>query len=74
MVNVRKVDKHHDLFKISLAGGFLDPECEHKTHTLDPNCTYLVLKHKNANLRNIAGLAVLIMNLYMCKDGPLLYF
>ena len=34
MVNVQQVDKHHDLFKISLAGGFLDPDCDHNTHTL----------------------------------------
>ena len=46
MVNVHQVDKHHDLFKISLAGGFLDPGCEQNTHTVDPNCTYLVPKHK----------------------------
>ena len=42
MVNVQQVDKH-DLFKISLAVGFLDPDCEQNTHTLDPN---LVPKHK----------------------------
>ena len=42
MVNVQQVDKHHDLFKISHAGGFSDPDCEQNTHTLDPNCTYLV--------------------------------
>jgi len=46
MVNVQQVDKHHDLFKISHAGGFSGPDCEQNTHTLDPNCTYLVLKHK----------------------------
>ena len=40
MVNVQQVDKHHDLFKISLAGGFLDLDCEQNTHTLDPNCTW----------------------------------
>ena len=60
MIKVQQVDKHHDLFKISLAGGFLDPDCEQNTHTLDPNC--------------MAGLAALIMNIYMCKDGTLLYF
>ena len=64
MVNVQQVDKHHDLFKISLAGGFLDPDYDQNTHTLDPSCTYLVPKHKYA----------LIMNLYTCKDGTLLYF
>ena len=46
MVNVLQVDKHNDLFKISLAGGFLDPDCDHNTHTFDPNFTYLVPKHK----------------------------
>ena len=46
MVNVQQVDTHHDLFKISLAGGFLDPDCERNAHTLDPNCTYWVPKHK----------------------------
>ena len=45
MVNVQ-VDKHHDLFKISLAGGFLDSDCEQHTHILDPNCTYWAPKHK----------------------------
>ena len=44
MVNVQQVDKHHDLFKISLAIGFSDPDCEQNTHTLDTNCTYLVSK------------------------------
>ena len=34
MVNVQQVDKHHDLFKISLAGGFSDPDCEQSTHAL----------------------------------------
>ena len=46
MVNVQQVDKHYELFKISLAEGFLDRDCEQNTHTLDPNCTYLVPKHK----------------------------
>ena len=46
MVNVQQVDKHHDLFKISLAGGFLDPDCDHSTHTFDPICTCLVPKDK----------------------------
>ena len=46
MVNVQQVDKHHDLFKISLARAFLDPNCEQNTYTLDPNCTYFVPKHK----------------------------
>ena len=46
LVNVQKVDKHHDLFKISHAGGFSDPDCEQNTHTLDPDCTYVVPKHK----------------------------
>ena len=32
MVNVQQVDKHQDLFKISLAGGFLDPDCEQNTY------------------------------------------
>ena len=36
MVNVQQVDKHHDLFKISLAGLVLDPDCEQNTYTLDP--------------------------------------
>ena len=34
MVNVQQVDKDHDLFKISHAGGFSDP-----------NCTNFVQKH-----------------------------
>ena len=46
MVNVQHVDRHHDLFKISLAGGFLNPDYEQNTHTLDLNCTYWVPKHK----------------------------
>ena len=48
MVNVQQVDKHHDLFKISLAGRFSDPDCEQSTHALvlDPNCTYLLPHHK----------------------------
>ena len=46
MDNVQQLDKPHDLFKISLAGGFLDPDCEQNTYTLDPNCTYVVPKHK----------------------------
>ena len=29
MVNVQQVDKHGDLFKISLAVGFSDPDSEH---------------------------------------------
>ena len=33
MLNVQLVDKHHDLFKISHAGGFLDHGCEQNTHT-----------------------------------------
>ena len=45
MVNVQQVDKGHDLFKISHAVGFSDPDCEQNTHTLDQNCTYLVQKH-----------------------------
>ena len=28
MVNVQQVHKHHDLFKISLSEGFLDPDYE----------------------------------------------
>ena len=46
MVNVQQLDKHHDLFTISLAGGFLHPDCEQNKHTLDPNDTYLVPYHK----------------------------
>ena len=46
MVNVKQVDKHHDVFRLSHTGGFSDHDCEQITHTLDPNCTYLVLKHK----------------------------
>ena len=46
MVNVQLVGKHHELFKISLVEGFLDPDCEQNTYTLDPNCTYLVPKLK----------------------------
>ena len=46
MVNVQQVDKHHDLFKISLAGGILDPDCDNNIHTFDPNCICLVPKHK----------------------------
>ena len=52
MIKVQQVDKH-DLFKISLAGGFLDPDCEQNTHTLDPNCTYLVPKHKYVQIWEI---------------------
>jgi hypothetical protein len=33
MINVQQVDKHHELFKISLAEGFLDPDFEQNTHT-----------------------------------------
>ena len=32
MVNVQQVDKHYELFKISLAEGFLDPVLS-KIHT-----------------------------------------
>ena len=32
---MQQVDKHHDLFKISHAGGFSDLDCEQNTHTLD---------------------------------------
>ena len=46
MVNVQQVHKHHDLFKISLAEGFLDLDFEQNTHTLDTHCTYLVPKRK----------------------------
>ena len=46
MVNVQQVDKHHDLFKTSHAGGFPDPDCEQNSHTLEPHCTYLVPKYK----------------------------
>ena len=46
MLNVQQVDKHHYLFKISLAGGFADPDCEQNTHTLEAKCIYLVPKHK----------------------------
>ena len=74
MVNVQRVDKRHDLFKISHAGGFSDPDCEQNTHTLDPNYTYFVPKHKYVQNMYMVGLAALIMNLYMCKDGTLLYF
>ena len=35
MVNVQQVDIHNDLFKISLAIGFSDPDCEKNTHTLE---------------------------------------
>ena len=66
MVNVQQVDKHHDLFKISRTGGFSDLDCEQNTQTLEPNCIYLVPKHKYVeNLRNMAGFVVLIMNLYI---------
>ena len=47
MVNVQQVDKHHDLFNLSLAIRFSDPDCEQNTHTLDTYCTYLVSKHTN---------------------------
>ena len=75
-VNVQQVDKHHDLFKISLARGFSGPDCEQNTLTLETNCTYLVSKHiyQCAYLSNMAGLIALVMNLYICKDGMLLYF
>ena len=46
MVNGQQFDKHYELFKILLAEGFLDPDFEQNTHTLDPNCTYLEPKHK----------------------------
>ena len=46
MVTVQQVDKHYDLFKISHVGWFSDPDYEQNTHTSDPNCTYLVPKHK----------------------------
>ena len=51
MVNVQQVDKHHDLFKISLAIGFSDPDCEHNTHILDIIFTYLVSKPANVQIR-----------------------
>ena len=44
MVNVQQVDRHYDLFKISFTVGFLDPDCDQNTQTLDPNCTYFVQK------------------------------
>ena len=50
MVNVHEVDKHHDLFKISLAIGFSDPDCEQNTHTLDINCKYLESKRTNVQI------------------------
>ena len=53
MVNVQLVDKHHDLFKISHAGGFSGPDYEQNTQTLDPNCIYLVLKHKYVLIKEI---------------------
>ena len=56
MVNVQQVDKLHDLFKISLVGGFLDPDCEQNTHTtLDPNCTYLVPNHNYVQIDGRSG-------------------
>ena len=53
MVNVQQVDKHHDLFEISFAGGFSDTDCEQSRHTLDPCCTYVVPKHKYVQIEEI---------------------
>ena len=76
MVNVQQVYKHHDLFKISLARGFSDPDCEQSTHTLDPSCTYLVAKHKYVKTKKYGKFGCLNYEAIhvMWKDGTLLYF
>ena len=73
MVNVQQVDKRHDLFKISLAGRFSDPDCEQITHLRSKFYIFGTKTSICTNLINMAGLAALIMNLYMCKDGTSLY-
>ena len=44
---MQQIDKYHDLFTISLARGFSEPDYEQNTHTLDTICTYLVSKYIN---------------------------
>ena len=51
---------------------FFDSFLKINAHTLETNCMYLMSKH--TNVRNTAGLLALNMNMYVRKDGKLLYF
>jgi len=71
---VQQVHTYHYLFKISVAGGFSDPDCEQNTHLRHDLYIFGMETYKSANLRNIAGLVALIMKLYIWKDDMLLSF